>query len=166
MQPHHQTIALAITWFATLVALPLLLSVARRNAHTLGVTEGQKTQLTLHAIQIQWFEREIADKQAELGALQSRFDASVEACRRTVADLEERIMSYTGLAVTRADYEALISAGETLKLAKRTWTQLKGAETWAGRAEQQADQLRGLALRMQSELKGPGAATTVNGEAA
>lgn len=166
MQPHHQTIALAITWFATLVALPLLLAVARRSAHALGVVEGQKTQQAHHAIQTQWFEREMADKQAKLADMQSRFDASIETRRKTVADLEERIMSYTGLAVTRTDYDALVSACEILKLAARTWRQLKGAEVWAGRAEQQAGELRGLAIRVQSELKHLRIITTGKGEAA
>lgn len=166
MQPHHQTIALAIIGFATLVALPLLLSVARRNAHAIGVLDGQKIQQSRHAIQTQWFERAVAARQAELDDLQSRFDASIEASHRTVADLEARIMSYTGLALTRTDYDALVSACETLKLAVRTWTQLKGADAWVGRAEQQVGQLRGLALRLQSELKESRTLPTSKGEVA
>jgi hypothetical protein len=166
MQPHHQIITLTATWLATLVALPLLLSVARRSAYALGVVKGQEAQQAHHAIQTQWFEREMTDKQAELDELQLRFDASIEARRKTVADLEERIMSYTGLAVTRTDYDVLVSACETLKLVVRTWRQLKGAEVWVGRAEQQSGELRGPAFQVQSELKELRALPTSKGEAA
>ncbi|MFR0674617.1 hypothetical protein ACLUUI_14340 [Enterobacterales bacterium AW_CKDN230030176-1A_HGKHYDSX7] len=165
MQPHHQAIALAVTWLATLVALSLLLSAARRGAHSLDSIKGQQSQHALHEVQVQDLEQAVADKQAELLRLQSRFDASMEARRLTIADLEERIMSYTGLAVARADFEVLVSASETLKLAVRTWSQMTGAEVWVKRAKQQADDLRGLALRVQDELK-PSIAVPANGEAA
>ncbi|WP_028694361.1 hypothetical protein [Pseudomonas cremoricolorata] len=165
MQPHHQAIALAVTWLATLVALPLLLSATRRGAHSLGVDEGKQVQQALHTAQIKDLERAVADKRAELAYLQAHFDNSMEARRLTIVDLEERIMSYTGLAVARADFEALVSASETLNLAVRTWWQMKGAELWVRRAEQQATYLRSLALRVQSELEA-NAATSVTGEVA
>lgn len=166
MQPHHQTIALAITWFATLVALPLLLAVARRSAHNRGIAEGQHIQQARYDNQIQWFEVEIASKQAELLDIQARFDASMEARRKTIADLEERIMSYTGLAVTQADYQALGNASETLQLAVRTWSQLKGAEAWVERAKLQAGELHKLALRVRGDLKSARVDTVEEGQAA
>lgn len=153
MHLHYQTLALIIAWSATLVALPLLLAVARRSAHARGIAEGQHIQQARHDNQVQWFEVEIASKQAELLDIQGRFDASMEARRKTIADLEERIMSYTGLAVTQADYQALANASETLKLAVRTWSQLKGADAWVERAKLQAGQLHRLALRVRGDLK-------------
>ncbi|WP_296263984.1 MULTISPECIES: hypothetical protein [unclassified Pseudomonas] len=90
---------------------------------------------------------------------------TVANLKRTITELEKRIMSYTGLAVARADFDTLVSACETLKLALRTWSQMKGAEAWVRRAEQQATDLRGLALRVQSEIRN-GIATTETGEAA
>lgn len=153
MQPHHQVLALGILWLATLVVLPFLFATARRRAHALGFEECQEIKEAAHTHRVRQLERDLADKQAELDTARKAFTAHMEARRETIAELEERIMSYTGLAVTKADYQALTSATETLETAGRTWKQLKGAEAWVTRTEHQGRSLRELALRIRNELR-------------
>lgn len=166
MQPHQQVLALGILWLATLVVLPFLFATARRRAHALGFMEGQEVKEAAHTHRVRQLERDLADKQAELDTARKTFTAHMEARRETIAELEERIMSYTGLAVTKADYQALISATETLETAGRTWKQLKGAEAWVARTEHQGRSLRELAVRVRNELREPTAPTTDAGVAA
>lgn len=165
MQPHQQVLALGILWLTTLVVMPFLFATARRRAHALGFMEGQEIRETAHAHRIRQFERDLAEKQAELDTARKAFTAHMEARRETIAELEERIMSYTGLAVSKADYQALISACETLETAGRTWKQLKGAEAWVARTEHQGRSLRELAWRVRNELRDPATSTT-HGEVA
>ncbi|POG01161.1 hypothetical protein BGP84_00660 [Pseudomonas putida] len=166
MQPHQQVLGLGILWLATLVVLPFLFATARRRAHALGFMEGQEAKEAAHTHRVRQLERDLADKQAELDTSRKAFTAHMEARRETIAELEERIMSYTGLAVTKADYQALISATETLETAGRTWKQLKGAEAWVARTEHQGRSLRELAVRVRNELREPAAPTTDAGVAA
>lgn len=165
MQPHQQVLALGILWLATLVVMPFLFATARRRAHALGFMEGQEVRGVANAHRIRQLERDLAEKQAELDTARKAFTAHMEARRETIAELEERIMSHTGLAVSKADYQALISACETLETAGRTWKQLKGAETWVARTEHQGRSLRELAGRVRNELRDPVASTT-DGEVA
>ncbi|MBA6095620.1 hypothetical protein H4C80_00455 [Pseudomonas juntendi] len=153
MQPHQQVLALGILWLVTLVVLPFLFATARSRAHALGFMEGQEVKEAAHTHRVRQLERDLADKQAELDTARKAFTAHMEARRETIAELEERIMSYTGLAVTKADYQALISATETLETAGRTWKQLKGAEAWVARTEHQGRSLRELAGRVRNELR-------------
>ncbi|MCE0938149.1 hypothetical protein LU667_14270 [Pseudomonas kurunegalensis] len=153
MQPHQQVLALGILWLATLVVLPFLFATARRRAHALGFEECQEIKEAAHTHRVRQLERDLADKQAELDTARKSFTDHMEARREVIAELEERIMSYTGLAVSKADYQALISAIETLETAGRTWKQLKGAEAWVTRTEQQGRSLRELALRVRNELR-------------
>lgn len=153
MQPHQQVLALGILWLATLVVMPFLFATARRRAHALGFMEGQEVKEAAHTHRVRQLERDLAEKQAELDTARKAFTAHMEARRETIAELEERIMSYTGLAVTKADYQALISATETLETAGRTWKQLKGAEAWVARTEHQGRSLRELAGRVRNELR-------------
>lgn len=166
MQPHQQVLALGILWLATLVVLPFLFATARRRAHAMGFMEGQEIKEVAHAHHIRQLERDLADKQAELDAARKDFIAHMGARRETIAELEERIMSYTGVAVSKADYQALISACETLETAGRTWKQLKGAEAWVTRTEHQGRSLRELAGRVRNELRDPAASTSDKGAAA
>ncbi|MDD2005644.1 hypothetical protein [Pseudomonas putida] len=160
MQPHQQVLALGILWLATLVVMPFLFATARRRAHALGFMEGQEIKETAHAHRMRQLERDLADKQAELDTARKAFTAHMESRRETIAELEERIMSYTGLAVSKADYQALISACETLETAGRTWKQLRGAEAWVARTEHQGRSLRELAGRVRNELRDPATSTT------
>ncbi|MDQ2487486.1 hypothetical protein RBI94_26140 [Pseudomonas putida] len=166
MQPHQQVLALGILWLATLVVMPFLFATARRRAHALGFMEGQEVKEAAHTHRVRQLERDLAEKQAELDTARKAFTAHMEARRETIAELEERIMSYTGLAVTKADYQALISATETLETAGRTWKQLKGAEAWVTRTEHQGRSLRELAVRVRKELREPAASTADAGVAA
>ena len=152
MQPHQQVLALGILWLATLVVMPFLFATARRRAHALGFMEGQEIREVAHAHRIRQLERDLAEKQAELDTARKAFTAHMEARRETIAELEGRIMSHTGLAVTKTDYQTLISACETLETAGRTWKQLKGAEAWVARTEHQGRSLRELAGRVRNEL--------------
>lgn len=166
MQPHQQVLALGILWLATLVVLPFLFATARRRAHAMGFMEGQEIKEVAHAHHIRQLERDLADKQAELDTARKTFIAHMDARRETIAELEERIMSYTGLAVGKADYQALISACETLETAGRTWKQLKGAEAWVTRTEHQGRSLRELAGRVRNELRDSATSTSEKGAAA
>lgn len=166
MQPHQQVLALGILWLATLVVLPFLFATARRRAHALGFMEGQEAKEVTHAHRARQLERDLADQQAELDTARKAFTAHMEARRATIAELEERIMSYTGLAVSKADYQAIINACETLETAGRTWKQLKGAEAWVARTEHQGRSLRELAGRVRNELREPATSTPDKGLAA
>ncbi|QDY37579.1 hypothetical protein [Pseudomonas putida] len=166
MQPHQQILALGIVWLATLVVLPFLFATARRRAHALGVMEGQEFKDATHKHHIRTLEKELTDKQAELDAARKNFISAMDARREIITELEARIMSYTGLAVTKADYQALISASETLETTGRTWKQLKGAEAWVTRTEHQGRSLRELARRVRNELREPAAPTADDGVAA
>lgn len=95
---------------------------------------------------------------------QRKHHHSVANLKRTIAELEERIMSYTGLAVTKADYEKLVSAASTMRLAQRTFKALK-SEAEATRAGAQADVIDGLAIRIHAQLRST-PATASNTEAA
>ncbi|MCO7563893.1 hypothetical protein NJI34_05600 [Pseudomonas sp. S 311-6] len=86
--------------------------------------------------------------------------------KRTIAELEERIMSYTGMPVTRADYDLLISAAESLKLAEKTWKALPGTEPGRKRATQHQQDILALAMRVHSQLRNTPAGAVSAGEAA
>ncbi|MDT3749773.1 hypothetical protein [Pseudomonas kurunegalensis] len=55
--------------------------------------------------------------------------------------------------MTRSDYDLLISAAETLRLAERTWKALPGTEPGCKRATQQQQDIQALALRVHFELR-------------
>lgn len=95
---------------------------------------------------------------------QRKHHHSVANLKRTIAELEERIMSYTGLAVTKADYEKLVGVASTMRLAQRTFKALK-SKAEATRAGAQADVIDGLAIRIHAQLRST-PATASNTEAA
>ncbi|MCE1058514.1 hypothetical protein LU646_11570 [Pseudomonas alloputida] len=72
--------------------------------------------------------------------------------KRAIAELEDRIMSYTGLAVTKADYELLVNVIDTLNLTERTLAAMKATQQ-AARASLQVTRLGDLAKRMHLELR-------------
>ncbi|WP_024717541.1 hypothetical protein [Pseudomonas putida] len=165
MQPHQQTLALGIVWLATLVVMPFLFATARRRAHALGFMEGQEVKEAAHAHRVRQLERDLADKQAELDTARKAFTAHMEVRREVIAEPEERIMPYTGLPVTRADYDLLISATETLNLAEKTWRAAPGAEPWRYRAAKQEQDIQALAMRIHFQLRST-PATAANMETA
>lgn len=86
--------------------------------------------------------------------------------KSTISELEQRIMSYTGMPVTRADYDLLISAAETLKLAERSWKALPGTEPGRQRATHQMQGIQALAMRVHFQLRStPASAASVEAAA-
>jgi len=169
MQPHQYALAAGIGWMITLIILPFLIAKARRLAYARGFEAGKTFHDQTLSLQLKEAIQALDDLRAELlrtqqtgNAQLAARQASIAALKANVSELEARIMSYTGLAVTKTDYQALISATETLETAGRTWKQLKGAEAWVARTEHQGRSLRELALRVRNELRdepaNPGAA--------
>lgn len=90
----------------------------------------------------------------------------VDNLKRTITKLEEQILSYTGLAVTKSDYEQLTKAAETLQMAQRTWEAAKGTEPWCVRAHNGYLSIQSLARRIHVQLRNTPASTTKAGETA
>lgn len=135
MHPHQYALAAGILWLATLIVLPYLFAKARSRAYELGFTDGK-----------------LAHQQALKLRLQEA-NRVQEVLRATIAELEARIMSYTAMPVTRADYDLMISAAETLALAEKTWKAAPGTEPWWNRAKKQRQGMQALALRVHSQLR-------------
>lgn len=153
MQTQHLIIALGAIWLLTFLALPFLASVASRRAKESGFAAGLAQREAEHT-------KQIAALNADVDALaKERLDEQLTHVRISgqrvalIAELEARIMSYTGLAVTKADYEHLKNAAETLRLARNTWQKLQGTEPWCKRAYDECQGLLGLASRVHSELR-------------
>ena len=135
MQAQHILIGVSAAWFLTLALLPYLISRTNKRAQAIGYSQGMATR-----------DKERTKQEARLVRELTR--------RRTIIEeLEERISSYTGLAVTRRDHQLLISAIETLAMAHSTWLPVAGTEPWRLRAKQQASDLTVLATRIAAELK-------------
>lgn len=90
----------------------------------------------------------LVDREAE----QRKQHHIVANLKRIIAELEARILSYTGLAVTRTDYELVLKASDTLQLSQRTLKALK-SQTQAEIAGIQAEGLSGLAKRIHAQLR-------------
>ncbi|MFT8231351.1 hypothetical protein ACLNBI_07220 [Pseudomonas guariconensis] len=96
---------------------------------------------------------------------QAKSDQTIANLKLTITELEERIMSYTGLAVTRADYDLVLKATDTLQLSQRTLKALK-SQTQADIAGAQAEALSGLAKRIHAQLRSTAATSARTEEAA
>lgn len=96
---------------------------------------------------------------------QAKSDQTIANLKLTITELEERIMSYTGLAVTRADYDLVLKATDTLQLSQRTLKALK-SQSQADIAGAQAEALSGLAKRIHAQLRSTAATTARTEEAA
>lgn len=153
-------LALATLWIFTLAILPFLFSVARRRAFENGLTAGKVSGQAVNNHHIKTLEKALADKVTEFEDAKKNFTQAMNARRDVIAELEERVMSYTGLAVTTADHRLLVNTSETLALAFKTWAPLGGTEPWRERATTQANELNALALRISSELRAVPAAIT------
>lgn len=84
-------------------------------------------------------------------AEQRKHHHSVANLKRTIAELEERIMSYTGLAVTKSDYALLMETSRTLRVAEQTMKALKSQV--AHQAAEQAAGLQAIAKRVHAQLR-------------
>ncbi|KAF1312726.1 hypothetical protein BLX42_01900 [Pseudomonas sp. SG-MS2] len=160
MQPHQYALAAGIALLVTLVALPFLLAMARSRAYELGMEDGKAIANSILKLQLKEARNAQQTLQVELQRTQQdctqQLDArlaNIEALKGHIAELEERIMSYTGLPVTRADYDLLISAAESLELAEKTWKALPGTEPGRKRAAQQQQDIQALAMRVHFQLR-------------
>lgn len=102
----------------------------------------------------------LVDREAE----QRKHHKSVANLKRTIAELEERIMSYTGLTVTKSDYSLLIETSRTLRVAEQTMKALKSQV--ANQAAEQAAGLQAIAKRVHAQLRNTPATATDTEEAA
>lgn len=160
MQPHQQVLAMGILWLVTLIILPFLFSTARRRARAEGVADGQRWQEGIRKHLVNQLEQQLAEKEAELAAAKKSYVHAMNARRDTIAELEARILSYTGMAVTKADYEKLRSTATTLRLAEQTLQALKSQPN-AARAAEQAQAIDDLATRMHAHLRATPASAAV-----
>ncbi|GGU68477.1 hypothetical protein GCM10009504_27040 [Pseudomonas laurentiana] len=159
-------LALATLWLFTLAILPFLFSVARRRAFENGLTAGKVSWQAVNNHHIKALEKTLADKVTELEDAKQNFTQAMNARRDVIAELEARIMSYTGLAVTKLDHEQLTKAAETLQLAQRTWETAKGTEPWCVRAHNERLSIQALARRIHEQLRTTPASAAKAGEAA
>lgn len=122
----------------------------------LAIYEALDQSGMLQAPQIAGDTQQLRDERDELAvqleAEQRKHHLAVANLKRMNSELEARIMSYTGLAVTRTDYDQLLATAETLRLANRTLTALK-SEPQAARAGHQAEALDNLAKRIHAQLR-------------
>lgn len=95
----------------------------------------------------------------------TKSEQTIANLKLTITELEERIMSYTGLAVTRADYDLVLKATDTLQLSQRTLKALK-SQSQADIAGAQAEALSGLAKRIHAQLRSTAATTARSEDAA
>lgn len=152
MQPHQYILAASIAWLFTLIALPFLFATARRRAFDHGHAIGLAARNTTHRHQMETLNRSLTNvAESHHDELRTHL-RTISALRKEVAELEARIMSYTGIAVTRADYDQLLATANTLRLANRTLTALK-SEPQAARAGHQAEALDDLAKRIHAQLR-------------
>ncbi|WP_085625545.1 MULTISPECIES: hypothetical protein [unclassified Pseudomonas] len=152
MQPHQQVLALGILWLATLTVLPFLFAKARHRAFNRGLHTGKQRLKADLKLQIKGLQDDLDEARIQTEADQRKHHLAVAHLKGSIRELEARIMSYTGLAVTRADYELLISAIETLNLTERTLNAMKATQQ-ASLAGLQATRLGGLAKRIHTQLR-------------
>ncbi|WP_180962718.1 hypothetical protein [Pseudomonas guariconensis] len=101
----------------------------------------------------------LVDREAE----QRKHHHTTANLKRTITELEERIMSYTDLAVTKSDYALLMETSRTLRVAEQTMKALKSQV--ANQAAEQAAGLQALAKRVHAQLRST-PATAAHTEAA
>lgn len=159
MQPHQYALAAGIAWMITLIILPFLIAKARRLAYARGFEAGKTFHDQTLSLQLKEAKQALDDLRAELLRTQQTGNvelaarrANITALKASISELEARIMSYTGLQVTRADYDRLVCASSTMRLAQRTFNALK-TEAEATRAGIQADIIDDLATRIHVQLR-------------
>ncbi|MNP27479.1 hypothetical protein D3C76_1203920 [compost metagenome] len=165
MQPHQLVLAMGILWLSTLSILPFLFAKARHRAFNRGLDTGKQRLKADLKLQIKGLQDDLDQARVQTEADQRKHHLTVAHLKGSIRELEARIMSYTGLAVTRADFELLINAIETLNLTERTLTAMKATQQ-ASRAGLQATQLEGLAKRIHIQLRDTPAGRANAGSAA
>lgn len=164
MQPHQQVLALGIVWLVSLIALTFIIPKVRHRAFLHGVDAVRQQQRADLKLQIKGLQDDLDEARIQSEAGQRKHHLAVANLKSSIAELEARIMSYTGLPVTKADYERLVSASSTMRLAQRTFKALK-TEAEATRAGVQADAIDELAKRIHAQLRST-PASAVNAGAA
>ncbi|AAN68638.1 MULTISPECIES: hypothetical protein [Pseudomonas] len=91
---------------------------------------------------------------------------AIEAALQQAGFLFPADPSYQSIPMTRSDYDLLINAAETLRLAVKTWKALPGTEPGCKRTMQQLQDIQALAMRVHFKLRSTPVNTTVTGEAA
>ncbi|WJO23196.1 hypothetical protein LU688_06300 [Pseudomonas soli] len=166
MQPHQLVLAMGIIWLVTLIVAPYLFSKARSRAFNRGVEIGKEHHRADLKLQLKTLREELDETRIQTEADQRKHHLAVAALKRTITELEDRIMSYTGMPVTRADYDLMIKAVETLALAEKTWKAVQGTEPWCNRALQQRQDIQALAVRVHHQLRSTPASAATAGAAA
>ncbi|MFF5866729.1 hypothetical protein [Pseudomonas sp. NPDC012596] len=118
-----------------------------------------------HTQRIRTLNEELAELTAQREADPRKHLKTIANLKLTISELEERIMSYTGMPVTRADYELLTKVGETLQLAHSTMKALKSNQQ-ASLATAEARCVGSLAKRVHAQLRStPATASTAEAAA-
>lgn len=165
MQPHQQVLALGIVWLVSLIALTFIVPKVRHRAFLQGVDAGRQQLRADLKLKIKGLEGDLDEARIQAEAVQRKHYLAVANLKASIAQLEARIMSYTGLAVTKKDYEMLVRASSTMRLAQRTFKALK-TEVEVSRAGAQADFIDELAKRIHAQLRStPGRAETAGAAA-
>lgn len=165
MQPHQYVLAMGILWLTSFLILPFLFGRTRRRAREEGREAGLAERDGIYALQTQALIANLANTTQELDTERAEAKRVAAAYQQTIAELEARIMSYTGLAVTREDYELLLGTAETLRLTERTLKALK-AQQQATAAAARAEGIDGLAKRIHAQLRDTPSAGRDAGKAA
>ncbi|CAM3933988.1 hypothetical protein [Pseudomonas wadenswilerensis] len=152
MQQQHYILALAALWLFTLAFLPFLFAKARTRAFDSGRAAGLETRDAINSQQVASIRIERDELAIQLEAEQRKHLTIKAALQSRVKELEDRIMSYTDMPVTRADHDQLTKTAATLKLAGRTWKALQVAPQTQHAADQQL-YIEGLAARVHSQLR-------------
>lgn len=160
MQPYQYVLSAGTVLLFVLAILPYLLAAARRRAHEEGKEIGLAERNATNAQRLRTLNEELAELAVQREADQRKHLKIVANLKLTISELEERIMSYTGMPVTRADYELLTKVSETLQLANRTMKALKSDQK-ASLATAQALDVDLLAKRIHAQLRStPATAST------
>ncbi|WP_173401671.1 hypothetical protein [Pseudomonas putida] len=78
---------------------------------------------------------------------------AIEAALKQAGFMMPADQSYQSMPVTRSDYDLLMYAAETLRLAEKTWKALPGTEPGRKRAMQQQQDILALAIRVHAQLR-------------
>lgn len=165
MQPHQWALAISILFLITLVVMALAFAKASRQAFNNGMELGLSQRDAAHTRRVKKLTGDIDEIAVQREAEQRKHLTQIAAFKGTITELEARIMSYTGLAVTKADYEKMVSAASTMRLAQRTFKALK-TDAEAIRAGDLADVIDELAKRIHAQLRNTSASTATTGAAA
>lgn len=85
-------------------------------------------------------------------AEQRKHHHTVASLKREITVLEERIAPHTSMPASRAEYDLLMEAAKTLRLAEQTMKALKSDQP-AKRAAQQAKSFEAIAKRIHAQLR-------------